>query len=81
MYCFGNNCFAPSPDLRTLSALLDLDIPSPSDLLLAMFKPVVNFLQHSVCAPCLVQSKDGGIDLFCCSCAFYKPSLHLASLF
>ena len=43
MQCFGNNCFATSPDLRTLLALLGDDVPSSSDILLAMFKPIVNF--------------------------------------
>ena len=44
MQYFGNNFFADSPDLRTLLALLDIDVLSPSDFLLAMFKPIVNFL-------------------------------------
>ena len=44
MHCFGNNYFTPSPDLCIVLALLDVDVPSPSDFLLAMFKPIVNFL-------------------------------------
>ena len=44
MQCFGNNCFAPSPDLRTLLAVLDIVVPSASDFLLAMIKPIVEFL-------------------------------------
>ena len=43
-HSFGNNCFAPSTDLSTLSMLLNIDVPSPSDFLLAMFELIENFL-------------------------------------
>ena len=66
MYYFGNNCFALSPDLFTLLVLLVVDIPSPSDFRLTMFESIINFFYHSVCTPCLPESKDGDIDLPYC---------------
>ena len=44
LHPFGNNCFAPSTDLCTLLVLFSVDIPSPSDFLLAMFELFVNYL-------------------------------------
>lgn len=38
MHGFGNNFCLPSPDLRTFLVLLNFDVPSPSDYLLAMFE-------------------------------------------
>ena len=80
MHCFGNNRFALFPDLCTLLVLLNLDVSSPSDFLLALVQPIVNFLLPSVCASCLLESKHGGIDLLCCSYAYSSPSWRLASL-
>ena len=81
MHCFVNNFFVPSPDLCTLLVLLNVDVLSPSDFLLAMFEAIVNFLLDSVRVSCLLESKHGGINLLCCSHAYSPPSWRLASLF
>ena len=40
----GNNYFSSSPGPRTLLMLFNVDIPSPSDFLLAMFELIMNLL-------------------------------------
>ena len=80
-YSFQKNYFSHSTDLCTLLVLSNIDVPSPSSFLLAMFELIVNFLQYSICALCLLESKHGGIDLLCCSYVYSRPSWRLASLF
>ena len=74
LHSFGNNFFAPVPDLFTLLVLFNVDVPSPLDFLSAMFKLIVDFLQYSTYASCLLELKDGGIYFLCCSYAYSPPS-------
>ena len=78
MHCFRNSYFAPSPDFLSLLLWLNVDVTFPLDFLLAMFEPIIYFLKHSVCASCLLESKDSGTDLLCCPCVF---PIKLASSF
>ena len=43
-HSFGNNCFVPFPDMCTVLVLFNVDVPSLSDFLLAMFELIVNCL-------------------------------------
>ena len=81
LHSFGNNCFTPSPDLCTLLNLFNIDVPIPSDFLLAMFELIVNCLSYSISTSCLLESNYGSIDLPCYSYAYSPPSWCLASLF
>ena len=44
LHSFGKNCFVHSNDLCTLLVLFNVDVPSPSDFLLALFELIVNIL-------------------------------------
>ena len=43
LHSFGNNYFAPYPDLCILLMLFNGGVPSPLDFLLAMFELIENF--------------------------------------
>ena len=81
LHFFGKNCFAHSTNLCTLLVWFNVDVPSPSKFLLALFELIVKFLQHSICASYLLSAKHGGIDFFCCSYASSPLSWGLAFLF